>query len=379
MKLDPAQLFDDAPCGYVVFSRDGLIIEANAAFLRLVDLPRDQVVLARTFSSLVSTGGRIFFDTHLMPMLDLSGRVSEVALELIGPRQERIPVLVTANLFEPPEPGGPLVRAIVFVARDRRRYETELLRAKRIAEEARAHADALAETLQQTLIPPTPPTIEGLVVAAAYRPAGDGQEVGGDFYDVFQVGPEAWMVVLGDVCGKGVQAATVTSFVRHTVRALAMQLTDPAELLSHLDTALSEHPTDRFVTLVALRLERGETHWLLDGSAGGHPLPLLRTARGEVSELGLPGPLIGVLRNVVFTSFRHVLEPGETLTMYTDGVTEARREGELYGAERLIDLLARSDSDPHSMTAAIVDEVLEFQDGNPRDDIAIVTVAARGD
>ncbi|MCW2765503.1 MAG: histidine kinase [Nocardioides sp.] len=377
MRIDPAELFDEAPCGYVVFDRDGLIVEANEAFLRLLGLPRDEVVLVRSFPSLVTVGGRIFFDTHLMPMLDLSGRVSEVALELLGPDGERTPILLTANLLRTATRDAPLVRAIVFVARDRRRYETELLRAKLAAEEARAHADALAESLQQTLIPPTPPAIEGLAVAPAYRPAGDGREVGGDFYDVFQVGPEAWLVVLGDVCGKGIPAATVTTFVRHTVRALAMRCSDPGELLGQLDTALSLYPTDRFCTVVVLRLERGSNHWVLTGSAGGHPLPLLRDARGEVRELGCPGPLIGVLRHVVFTTFQHVLRPGETLTLFTDGVTEARRESELYGAERLVDLLTRSDPDPAVITATIVDEVLRFQDGNPRDDIAVVTIAAQ--
>jgi sigma-B regulation protein RsbU (phosphoserine phosphatase) len=376
VKIDPADLFEGAPCGYVVFRRDGLIVETNEAFLQLLGLPRDQVVLTRTFASLVTVGGRIFFDTHLVPMLDLSGRVSEVALELIGPHGDRIPILVTANVFQSPEVEGLLVRAIVFVARDRRRYETELLRAKRNAEEARAHADELAEALQETLIPPTPPDIAGLTVAAAYRPAGDGREVGGDFYDVFQVGPEVWLAVLGDVCGKGIQAATVTSFVRHTVRALAMQHANPADLLTEVDAALSAHETDRFCTLVALRLERGPDHWVLSGSTGGHPLPLLRDAEGEVRELGEPGPLIGVLRHVVFTSFQHELRPGETLVLYTDGVTEARREAELYGAERLVELVARSAPDPAAITAAIVDKVLEFQDGNARDDIAVVTLAA---
>jgi sigma-B regulation protein RsbU (phosphoserine phosphatase) len=377
VRIDPAELFDDAPCGYVVFRRDGRIVEANAAFVALVGPDREEV-LARTFPSLVAAGGRIFYDTHLMPMLDLSGRVSEVALELLGVDGERIPVLLNANLLRASETEAPLVRAIVFVARDRRRYETELLRAKRAAEDARADADALAETLQQTLIPPTPPTIAGLSVAAAYRPAGDGREVGGDFYDVFQVGPESWIVSLGDVCGKGIPAATVTSFVRHTVRALAMWLSDPADLLAQLDVALSAHPTDRFCTLVVLRLERTAGHWVVQGSTGGHPLPLLRDAGGTVRELGAPGPLIGVLRDAVFQSFHHVLVPGEVLTLFTDGVTEARSESDLYGLDRLVGLLAGADPDPATLTAAIVDEALRFQDGHARDDIAVVTLAAEG-
>jgi sigma-B regulation protein RsbU (phosphoserine phosphatase) len=269
--------------------------------------------------------------------------------------------------------GSVLVRAVVFEARERRSYEADLLEATRAAEAARSHAAALAQTLQQTLIPPTPPRIQGLTLAAAYRPAGDGLEVGGDFYDVFQVGPEAWMVVIGDVSGKGIPAATLTSFVRHTVRALAIRVPDPAELLADLDAALLLHPTDRFCTLAAIRLDRGPEEWVLTGCVGGHPLPLLRDSSG-VRELGVPGPLIGVLRGTTFASFHHVLQSGQSLVLFTDGITEGRHQGELYGMGRLLDLVRATAVAPAELTECIVEDVLAFQHGTASDDIAVVTL-----
>ena len=176
----------------------------------------------------MTAGGRIYLDTHVFPLLDIEGVVREIALDVVHADGTRVPVLVSANVARQPGPDRRRVRVVVLEARDRRRYETDLLESVRTIEAARQHAAELAETLQQTLIPPTPPSIDGLAMAAAYRPAGDGREVGGDFYDVFQVADDEWLVVIGDVTGKGVAAATVTSFVRHVVRDLAMRQPDPA-------------------------------------------------------------------------------------------------------------------------------------------------------
>src|SRR6185312_12851732 len=119
----------------------------------------------------------------------------------------------------------------VFDATERRAYERELLRAKRRAEESEAHATDLARTLQQTLIPPAPPEIPELDIAAAYRPAGAGDEVGGDFYDIFELASGSWVIALGDVRGKGVQAAVVAALARHTIRAAAVRASQPSEVL----------------------------------------------------------------------------------------------------------------------------------------------------
>jgi sigma-B regulation protein RsbU (phosphoserine phosphatase) len=369
---DPFRLFELAPAAYVVFDRDGAILQANLAFLRLVSRDRDDVVGRRTLTSLFTVGGRIFFETHLMPLLELNGRVDEVALEVLAADGSRVPVLLSANLDR--SAGESIVRAILFEARDRRRYETDLLRTTRAAEQSERHANDLSRTLQQVLIPPVPPIIPGLEVSGAYRPAGDGREVGGDFYDVFHVGGNAWLVVLGDVAGKGIPAATVTAFIRHTIRALGAQVVEPAQILRQLDRALNEHDTDRFCTAVVLRLEDTDAGWVVSGSLGGHPHPLLGRTDGSVTELGERGSLIGVLDDPEFSLFTLTLAPDEFIVLFTDGVTEARQGRDQYGDERLRELVRTHAADPTALTEHIVQAALDFQHGNANDDIAILTL-----
>lgn len=375
---DPqADLFENAPCGYAVLDAAGLVVEANAELLRLLGRGRDDVVGVRSLAQLVSAGGRIYLDTHVFPMLALDGAVRELALDVVQADGTRVPVLVSANLATDPEPDRARVRLVVMEARDRRRYETDLLESMRTIEVARRDAAELAETLQQTLIPPTPPAVDGLAIAAAYRPAGDGREVGGDFYDVFQVADHEWLAVIGDVTGKGVAAATVTAFVRHTVRALAMRFRDPPDLLVELNRAVLAHDTDRFCTVVVIRLVDDGTDWSLIGSVGGHPLPLLRRADGSVTELGTHGSLVGVIDAPTFTTFEHRLGD-DLLLLYTDGVIEARHDRTLFGLEGLLPLVSGAGHDPAAVTTAVVEAVLDFQDGDPRDDIAVLTLGRAG-
>ena len=371
---DP-DLFANAPCGYVVTDDDGAIVAANTEFLRLAGRSIDEVQ-GRSLASLVTVGGRIFLETHLLPMLEHDGIVREIDLDILRPDGERVPVLFSAN---PRGPGGSrAVRGVVIEARDRHRYEEDLRLATRAAVTARQEATALAETLQQTLIPPEPPRIEHLDIAAAYRPAGLGREVGGDFYDVFQVGPSSWCVVLGDVSGKGITAATVTSLVRYTVRSLAVEHPDPADLLEHLDRALQRHPTDRYCTLVVARLDRpSHLHgrWHLRLSLAGHPPPLLLHADRSVTELGNPGTPVGLVDHPEFHTVARTLED-EVVLLYTDGVTEARGPDGFFGETELPNLLAELPRDPNAIVEALARATVEYQRGNASDDIAIVALSS---
>ncbi len=383
MSEDARDLVENAPCGLAVLDRFGLILEANAELLRLLGLDRGDVIGRRSLPSLVSVGGRIYFDTHIFPLLHLQGAVQEIALEVVRPDGTRVPVLFNANLVvspdtdtdTDPDPDATRVRVALLEARDRRRYEADLLRAVRSAEEARQAAAEMATVLQQTLIPPRPPDIDGLTVAAAYRPAGDGSEVGGDFYDVFQVAEQQWVVVIGDVLGKGVGAATVTAFVRHTVRDLAMQVSDPAELLRRLDVAVASDVTEKFCSLVVARISRDDltNGWSIVGSVGGHPLPLVRHPDGSVSELGTPGSLVGLFADPVFVTFEHLLHD-DVVLFYTDGVIEAQSETELFGEQRLVTLLSEGEHDAFALTEDVVRTVLSFQKGDARDDVAVLAV-----
>jgi sigma-B regulation protein RsbU (phosphoserine phosphatase) len=367
-------LFESAPCGYALIGDDGLFTLANAEFRRLVGRPSEDLVGRAGLGSVFSVGGRIFLETHLWPMLEHDRSVREVALDIVRPDGSRVPVLLSADAGSGSDDGGG-IRVVVIETRERHRYEQDLLTATRTAEQARIEATALATTLQQTLIPPVPPRIPYLTVSTAYRPAGDGSVVGGDFYDVFQVGPEDWWIVLGDVSGKGISAATVTSFVRYTVRALAIDHPDPSELLRHLDQAMHVDGTDHYCTLIVARLTRRAPHWAVELALAGHPPAVVRSPDGRVFELGTPGTPVGLVDSPSFSTVQHLLRD-ETITFYTDGVTEARGADGLYGETRLFELVAHLTHDPHAITDEISREAVRYQAGKVSDDIAIVTFAA---
>lgn len=361
-----------APCGYIITDEHGVVVEANAEVVRLTGLRAEELVGRRTLASLMSIGGRMFLETHLLPMLEHDSTVREVALDIVRPDGERVPVLLNANLLG--APGTRALRVVLIETRDRHRYEEDLRQAIRAAEQAREQAAALAQTLQQTLIPPAPPRIPHLDIAAAYRPAGAGSEVGGDFYDIFQVAHESWCVVLGDVSGKGVHAGTVTSLVRYTVRSLAIEHSDPAELLAHLDRALRGDLADHYCTLVLARLDRRAGRWQLRMSLAGHPPPLLKQPGRTFTEFGTPGTPVGLVEEVEFHTVSRTLEH-ETLLLFTDGVTEARSAEGFFGEQRLTQLLGELPSTPREITDTLTRAAVDYQDGSPRDDIAVVALA----
>ena len=371
---DPDALYERAPCGYLSTTPDGTIIKVNATFLTWAGYARADLVGRRTFADLLTPGGRIYHETHYAPMLQMQGTAREIALEIVRADGGRIPALVN-SVLERDEHGTPVViRTVVFDATERRQYEQELLRAKERAEESEARARVLAQTLQRTLIPPAPPSIPGLDVAAAYRPAGNGEEVGGDFYDVFEIGPGDWAVTVGDVCGKGVDAAVVTALARHTIRAAAVNQERPSEILATLNQVLLHHETDRFCTVALVRLRQTAGGWVATVSLGGHPPALLQRSRATATPIGRHGPLLGAFDDADLRDDDVALGPGDALLLYTDGVTEARGTGDFFGEERLLASLATHASSAETLTTGTLDDVLRFQRGNPRDDIAVVAV-----
>ncbi|MEU8121205.1 SpoIIE family protein phosphatase [Spirillospora sp. NPDC049024] len=369
-------LYEHAPCGYLSLRPDGTITRVNRTFLDWTGHRAEDLLGGTRFQELLPIGDRIYYETHFTPLLTMQGEVREIAVDLRCADGERLPVLVNSTLH-PEEPGGPAaVLVSVFQATDRREYERELLHARGRARESEARVRQLAETLQRSFIPPALPPVPGLEVGGAYRPAGAGDEVGGDFYDVFEVSPDRWGLVLGDVCGKGVEAAVVTSLARHTVRAVATEADSPAGVLRRLNSSLLRPRAERFCTAVYAGIERGPGGGpLLTVSLGGHPAPLLGTAAGEVRSIGRTGDLLGVFEDVVLADEAVELRSGDAVLFFTDGVSEARSDAELFGEERLADLLSEVRAlDADGITARVADRVLDFQDGVPRDDIALVTL-----
>jgi sigma-B regulation protein RsbU (phosphoserine phosphatase) len=234
----------------------------------------------------------------------------------------------------------------------------------------------LARTLQASLIPPELPTFRGADTGAFYRPAGDGSEVGGDFYDLFPIRDAVWGFVLGDVSGKGAGAAALTALARYTVRAAAFHADSGVDVLAELDAALHRHDSDeRYLTALFAEVTPLDGTLQVDLTLGGHPSPMLVRRNGDVEPVGVPGSVLGLLPEPVFSESRFVLHPGDTLVAFTDGVTEARRGSEQYGEDRLRSLLSDcSGLAADAIAAGLGDAVLRFQGEHAHDDTAIVVL-----
>jgi PAS domain S-box-containing protein len=235
----------------------------------------------------------------------------------------------------------------------------------------------IARTLQQSLLPIELPDIPGVEAAARFRPTGEGNEVGGDFYDMFETGRRGWAVVMGDVCGKGPDAAAVTALARYTLRAAAMRERLPSRSLAVLNEALLRQRDDRRFCTVAYayieKLDRGARAGI---STGGHPLPLLLRADGSVEHVGAPGTLLGIVDDPSLEDHAIMLDPGDALVFYTDGVIENRTQNDgVLDERRLAALVAAcAGGGADAIAAAIEEAAVLSQAGHPRDDIAVLVL-----
>lgn len=332
-------LYDHAPCGYLSTLMDGTIAKINSTLVAWLGHEQSELIGRRAFTDLLAVGARIYYETHMAPMLAMHGQVNGLALDLRCADGTRLPVLVTSVVKCGPDGTAQLIRTTIFDARERRAYEQELLRARQAAERERERALTLATTLQRSLLPSELPVVPGMQVAAYYHPASV-DEVGGDFYDLFPLTPDTWGFFLGDVCGKGADAAVVTSSARYTMRAAAVYDPEPLAVLAHLNTVLCrEFPTGapRFCTVVYGSLRPTPDGATLTLAAGGHPPPVVIRADGTTEVIETPGGmLVGALPDAVFAGRTVRLGPGDTVLLYSDGLTEARVRGrERLGEERL--------------------------------------------
>ena len=282
-------------------------------------------------------------------------------------------------------------------AEDERRFLLTLADDCSLAlDRARLHAETdrlyerehhIAETLQASLLPAAFPRAPGLDLAAYFAPLGDGNEVGGDFYDVFPKG-SGHTALVGDVCGKGPEAAKLTALCRYTLRAAGMLTTaGPRETLALLNSAiLQQAPESQFCTVVMADLEPTEHHTMRATiSTAGHPAPLVIRASGETEALSMQGSVLGVIEEPVLAETVVELAPGDTLMFVTDGIEETRRsDGEFYGHERIGAAIERVRRSGSGATAAELVEAAradldEFRgDQAPRDDVVILAVRFAG-
>ncbi len=240
---------------------------------------------------------------------------------------------------------------------------------------------AISQSLQRSLLPPELPVIAGVEVEVIYRAAGEGNEVGGDFYDVFPISDGAYGFAIGDVCGTGPNAAAVTGLARHALRLLAREgLSGPA-VLERLNSAiLDEGARSRFLTLLY-----GEMRPQEDGSAelkvvcAGHPLPLRLRQDGSVEPAAEPQPLLGVIEDLELYEQTVTLDPGDVLLCVTDGVTERREGARMLGDDGLADVLTTCTGlTAGAVAARIMRAVERFASDAPSDDMAILAMRVPG-
>jgi serine phosphatase RsbU (regulator of sigma subunit) len=338
---------------------------------------------------------------------ELSPEITESLLEEAARDAEHREILgelgLKSYMIVPLVARGRTLGAISLIsAESGRRYrQAELGLAEELArraalavDNARLYRDRaqVARTLQEGLLPSRLPEVPGVEVGLCYLSAGE-VDVGGDFYDLFEtrmVGqnstsePSSWVVVIGDVSGKGAEAAAVLALARYTIRALAMRESHPSDVLTGLNEAMlrqrREHDDHKFCTATYARLEMNEGS--TKGGAqvtvccGGHPPPFVLKADGSIHKVGQPGRAIGVFDDMNLTEQEASLAPGDALVLYTDGVVEARSpDGLFFGEERLVTLLRSSVAlDAATIAGRVENAVLDFQEQAPRDDIAVLVL-----
>jgi PAS domain S-box-containing protein len=268
-----------------------------------------------------------------------------------------------------------------FGPQDRALAEDLGLRAGTTVDHARLYhtRSAIAHTLQASLLPPALPEIPGVETAALFRPAGEEHEVGGDFYDLFSTGKRQWFAVMGDVCGKGAEAAAVTALARYTIRAAVVRHRSPSGILRWLNDAMLRQRLDpgRFATVACARLDLERDGVCVTAASGGHPCPRVLRSTGLVEELGTPGTLLGAVSDVRLEDRATRLASHDALVFFTDGLTEAGAPKHVWSPAQLDAAVAGA---RHQPAQGIVDHLTRCALGDAtaplRDDIALLAVRA---
>jgi sigma-B regulation protein RsbU (phosphoserine phosphatase) len=345
-------LFEDAPCGYLVTHLDGTIVKVNRTFEAWTGLRRERLVGGTRLQDLLSVGGQIYYETHYAPLLRMQGSVRAIAVEIVRADGSRLPALVN-SVVSKDEAGGPqVVRTTVFDATDRRQYEQELLTARRREQE-------IAQQLQKSMLSGSLPTAPKFELDVAYRPAEAALEVGGDWYDAFWLEDGVVGLVVGDVVGSGLNAAATMGQLRSAVRALASTGIGPARLLDRLEAYVQRHDVGRMATLVYAELDLSARR--LRYACAGHPPPAV-LAPGDEPWFAWEGrslPLDALATpDEPRAEATLTLNAGTALLLYTDGLIERRSSNVAEGLERLLQELSSRREEPglaHALVSALED------------------------
>jgi serine phosphatase RsbU (regulator of sigma subunit) len=266
------------------------------------------------------------------------------------------------------------------------------VRAAVLVDNARMFAERseVARALQDSLLPGVLPVVPGVELGARYRPAGHGLDVGGDFYDAFQADENWWVFAVGDVCGHGVEAASLTGLARHTIRSAAMSGVMPSAVLGHLNRMLMQHTTEeaarydsdipmtpRFCTVLVGAVQPTPDGVDIIVCSAGHPLPLVRRSTDKVVPVGVPGTLLGVVDEVTLTDTVVHLGRGEALVCYTDGLTDRRAGRRTFGEEGVVAAMLHSRTGgAGEMARQIEADAVGFVETEPTDDMAVLVLRA---
>lgn len=380
---DIEDLWDHAPSGHLVTDPAGRILRANATLLRWLGYERE-ALYGKQIGDILTAGGRIHFDTHFGPLLRMSGEFDGVTLDLVAADGTRLPMFLTANVKFGAGGESELLRITALDATDRRAYERELLEQRRIAETEQARVRVFAETLRRSLLPPVlspPPGLE----AADFYLAASADDIGGDFYDLFPLSDSRWGFFLGDVLGKGVDAAVVTGQTRYVLRAAAVADHDPVQVLHNLNAVLTQKfgiGGSRMCTVIYGNLTACDDGFDIELASGGHPPPLLLGHDGSAYYADtIGGTAVGMTHTPRFVSNSLHLGPGDTLVLYTDGLTEASTG---VGHQRYDDegaLLGFARAHAPASAQAIVDAVQRLLDdlgAGVEDDTALLALGVPG-
>lgn len=382
------KVVDRIPDAVLVLDAVGRVVDVNPAALAMLRLPPRRVTGRPVLELVPALGGLLQAAAH--------GPVSG-SCSLNTPGRSSVDLAVTVSPLpdDRHDPTGYLiVLRDVTAQHDVERRLRDLL----------AERTATIAVLQRGLYPQRVPEVPGVDVAALLSPAEAETNVGGDFVDIRATGPNRWTLIVGDVVGKGAGAATLTALARHTTLALTSLGWPPSRVLAEVSQAIAaDEPVGdglvdpRFCTMALATLEPVVRHvdadddaTVTDGPAdgpavigadvvlalGGHPRPLLLRANGEVTEVGVPGTLLGVVEHPELHDVRLRLHPGEALLIFTDGVTEARRGREALGEERLQRLVRElTGATAHEIVTRVVSRVRSFSgEDDPRDDVAVLAV-----
>jgi PAS domain S-box-containing protein len=257
---------------------------------------------------------------------------------------------------------------------------TERVRADERLQELLTERSRVAAALQTSLVPRSLPAISTLDLASRYEPAGDGREIGGDFFDIFPLDQDSWGVVMGDVSGKGAEAAAVTAQARYTLRALANPLHPPSRTLRELNgQLLKATPVERFCTLIYAVVRLHDSGVDLTLSLAGHHPPLLLRGTGTVEPVGRLGMALGLFEDPELYDSQVTMQAGDLLCLFTDGLVEARDDRDLFGSDRVAAVLARhSRSSVEDVAAELVGAARSFDRGHElSDDLALLVLRAR--